>query len=163
MKKFGLIAMGVFAGLAGLAMPAKAQDASWGCQVLLCAASSNPSWHGVPYCVPPMTRLIAAMKLPGFSWPICPEGKAGKPGFEKYGDCPAGMKIAYTTYEGTHSYRNEPDRCEKPRERPCSKDERENGCSSVISMARPLRTDPYYFDIPNEQGVKQRFWFNLDR
>ncbi len=48
---------------------ARADDAPWGCQVLLCAASQTPSWHGVPYCVPPMTKLIAAMKLPGFTWP----------------------------------------------------------------------------------------------
>ncbi len=43
------------AGLAALAFAptgAKAEDASWGCQVLLCAASQNPSWQGVPYCVP---------------------------------------------------------------------------------------------------------------
>ncbi|MET3757878.1 hypothetical protein ABID08_005259 [Rhizobium binae] len=33
-------------------MPAKAEDASWGCQVLLCAASQNPSWHGVPLLRP---------------------------------------------------------------------------------------------------------------
>lgn len=52
------------AGLAALAFAptgAEAEDASWGCQVLLCAASQNPSWQGVPYCVPPMKRLIAAM------------------------------------------------------------------------------------------------------
>lgn len=45
------------AGLAALTFAptgAKAEDASWGCQVLLCAASQSPSWQGVPYCVPPM-------------------------------------------------------------------------------------------------------------
>ncbi|NEJ83261.1 hypothetical protein GR268_43065, partial [Rhizobium leguminosarum] len=78
------------AALGALAGGAKAEDASWGCQVLLCAASQNPSWHGVPYCVPPMTKLIAAMKEPGFSWPICHEANAGKPGRESYEDCPAG-------------------------------------------------------------------------
>lgn len=44
------------AGLAALAISpasAQAEDASWGCQILLCAASQSPSWHGVPYCVPP--------------------------------------------------------------------------------------------------------------
>jgi hypothetical protein len=82
------------AGLAALAISpasAKAEDASWGCQILLCAASQSPSWHGVPYCVPPMKRLISAMAKPGFSWPICHEAKAGKPGYEPYEECPAGM------------------------------------------------------------------------
>lgn len=81
-------------GAAGLmltaSVPSQAADASWGCQVLLCAASETPSWHGVPYCVPPMQKLIAAMSLPGFSWPICKEGNAGKPGLEPYEPCPEG-------------------------------------------------------------------------
>lgn len=65
----------IAAGVAALAMTpaARAQDASWGCQILLCAASKNPSWQGVGYCVPPMQKLISAMKKPGFSWPICEE------------------------------------------------------------------------------------------
>ena len=84
-----LIAVG-FGGSITVSEPALAQDASWGCQVLLCAASESPSWHGVPYCVPPMTKLIAAMKLPSFSWPICRQGNAGKPGKEVYEPCPAG-------------------------------------------------------------------------
>lgn len=66
-------------------------DASeWGCEVLLCAASSNPSWRGVESCHPPMEKLISAMKKPGFSWPTCPEGGAGSPGYERYAECPTG-------------------------------------------------------------------------
>lgn len=75
-----------------LATPAKASE--WGCEVLLCAASSHPSWRGVDTCHPPMERLISAMKKPGFSWPTCPEGGAGKPGYEKYAECPAGWTPA---------------------------------------------------------------------
>jgi hypothetical protein len=30
--------------------PVHAED-EFGCKVLLCAASENPSWRGVPYCV----------------------------------------------------------------------------------------------------------------
>jgi hypothetical protein len=30
---------------------AKAQDAEFGCKVLLCAAATNPSWPSIPYCV----------------------------------------------------------------------------------------------------------------
>ena len=33
-----------------------AQASEWGCEVLLCASSSNPSWRGVPACHPPMNR-----------------------------------------------------------------------------------------------------------
>lgn len=99
-------------GLGAAAGGAKAEDASWGCQVLLCAASKNPSWHGVAYCVPPMTKLIAAMKEPGFSWPICHEANAGKPGRENYEDCPAGTTVGYSS-QGDGGWRGEPDRCTK--------------------------------------------------
>lgn len=71
---------------------AQAQEAPWGCEVLLFAASSAPSWHGVSYCVRPMTKLIAAMKLPGFSWPICPGAGTGAPGIEVYEECPVGYR-----------------------------------------------------------------------
>ena len=49
------------------------EASEWGCEVLLCASSSNPSWRGVPACHPPMNRLISAMKKPGFDWPTCHE------------------------------------------------------------------------------------------
>ena len=92
---------------------AKAEDAEWGCQVLLCAASKNPSWHGVPYCVPPMRKLITAMSKPGFSWPICHEAKSGKPGHETYEDCPAGTTVGYSSTGGDNNWRGEPDQCIK--------------------------------------------------
>lgn len=46
----------------------RAQDASFGCKVLLCAAASNPSWSGIPYCVPVMTQLFR-MLARGRPWP----------------------------------------------------------------------------------------------
>ncbi|WP_029875126.1 hypothetical protein [Rhizobium leguminosarum] len=158
---------------------AKAEDASWGCQVLLCAASKNPSWHGVAYCVPPMTRLIAAMKDPGFSWPICHEAKAGKPGRENYEDCPAGTTVGYSS-QGDGGWRGEADQCIKtvdvcrsPMERNAhtrqsgmtierSFGNGHDGCIQQVATPRPRRADPYFFDIPNDQGMKERFWFNLD-
>lgn len=160
-------------------MPANAEDASWGCQVLLCAASQSPSWHGVPYCVPPMTRLIAAMTEPGFSWPICHEANAGKPGHETYDDCPAGTTVGYSS-QGDNGWRGEPDRCVKTVD-VCrspglhgsdaglrgsvirrSFGEQGNSCIEQIATPRPRRADPYFFDIPDDSGVKQRFWFNLN-
>lgn len=175
----------VVAALAGTAaqfstMPASADDASWGCQVLLCAASKNPSWHGVPYCVPPMTKLIAAMSKPGFSWPICHEAKAGKPGREIYEDCPAGTTVGYRSRGGDGGWRGEPDQCietvdvcRAPGRRTTNMEttgltinrrfgrDGEN-CIQQISTPRPRRADSWFFDIPNDSGVKERFWFNLN-
>lgn len=157
---------------------AKSEDASWGCQVLLCAASRNPSWHGIGYCVPPMTKLISAIKKPGFSWPVCQEAKAGNPGYQTYEDCPAGTTIGYGTL-GKDGSQGEPNRCVKTVNR-CqsigngdtamwnlnsSSSEifsKDNGCMQKIAALRPRRADPFFFDIPNDQGVMQRFWFNLN-
>ncbi len=176
-----LILAAIVAGLAFTpsATPVMAEDASWGCQVLLCAASQNLSWHGVSYCVPPMTKLIAAMKEPGFSWPICHEAKAGKPGHETYEDCPSGTTVGSSS-ETRNGWSSEPDQCIKtvdvcrsPGQRASDTDQssavirrsfgnRGDSCIQQIATPRPRRPDPYYFDIPNEQGMKQRFWFNLN-
>lgn len=53
--------------------PDRAEASEWGCEVLLCASSSNPSWRGVPACHPPMHRLISAMKGWGFRGPLAPK------------------------------------------------------------------------------------------
>jgi len=116
--KMGCSGIMAAVGSAGLVLfmnaPSRAQDASWGCQVLLCAASENPSWHGVPYCVPPMTKHIAAMKLPGFSWPICRQGNAGKPGKEIYEPCPAGWTPTVKNLAGGNSPRTSvADQCKR--------------------------------------------------
>ncbi|MET2832237.1 hypothetical protein [Mesorhizobium shangrilense] len=179
MKSYGLFSAALIAtGTLWAAAPAQAQDASWGCQVLLCAASQNPSWHGVSYCVPPMTKLITAMAEPGFSWPICEQAKAGKPGRENYEQCREGTKVGYSEH-GRDGNRREPDRCVTTvnvcRDRLSNRrtgnnlDYRTvaggrdgNSCIQETSSLRPRRADPWYFDIPNEQGKKQRFWFNLN-
>ncbi|WFS69592.1 hypothetical protein CFBP4996_26325 (plasmid) [Agrobacterium leguminum] len=160
------------AGALWAATPAQAEDASWGCQVLLCAASSNPSWHGVPYCVPPMQKLISAMAKPGFDWPICHEAKAGSPGREVFEACPEGSKPGSrnTGYDNNFG-RDEQDQCVKTVNvcengrnqnfRRFSSDSRES-CIQTVYSPRPRRADPYFFDIPNDKGVKQRFWFNLN-
>lgn len=169
----------VSSGFGLIATSTKSEDASWGCQVLLCAASQNPSWHGVGYCVPPMTKLISAMRRPGFSWPICHEADAGKPGHEVYEECPAGTTIGYSA-QGDNGVQGEPDRCIKTVnvcQSSSNRDanmgvpgaairgvhgDRDNGCIQKIATPRPHRADPYFFDIPNEEGVNQRFWFNLN-
>ncbi|CUX72256.1 MULTISPECIES: hypothetical protein [Agrobacterium] len=181
------------ATVAALAMApsVKAQDASWGCQVLLCAASSSPSWQGVAYCVPPMKKLISAMKKPGFSWPICHEAKAGKPAYEPYEDCPAGFQVSNSDdgnggrrlggLGGGNMCTKTVNQCRNRAEfRTLYGNTRENertnvtvrslggnndnndSCMVQVSQPRPLRKDPYRFDIPNDQGVKQSHWFNLN-
>ncbi|XOK15628.1 hypothetical protein ACI6PO_27730 (plasmid) [Agrobacterium tumefaciens] len=183
------------AGLAALAFAptgAKAEDASWGCQVLLCAASQNPSWQGVPYCVPPMKKLISAMSKPGFDWPICHEAKAGEPGREVFEECPAGSQPASSSNGDDHGFRDEKDLCvrivDKCKDRSefhrlygndeaneqsritlevirSGRDDdfwnQDNGCKVKVTSPRPRRADSWFFDIPNDKGVKERFWFNL--
>lgn len=182
MKSINILAAGLMSAAAGLApASAEAEDASWGCQVLLCSASKNPSWHGVPYCVPPMTKLIAAMEKPGFSWPICHEAKAGKPGHEIWEDCPPGTTVGYRQRGGDNGWRGEPDQCVQTVDVCRSSGPNDAGagaaglstnrhfgrdresCIQQIATPRPRRADPWFFDIPNDQGVKERFWFNLSR
>ncbi len=154
------------ASMAGMtAAPVQAADAEWGCQVLLCAASSNPSWHGVPYCVPPMDKLIAAMAKPGFSWPICSNAGTKAPGYEKYGDCPVGYVVGYTSSGGHNSSHSEPNLCVKTSNRCGSQayyGHNGGSCAETASQPRPLRSEPYYFDIRQASGTTQRFWFDLN-
>ncbi len=72
--------------------PGKAQDAEFGCKVLLCAAASNPSWPSIPYCVPVMNQLYAMMRGLRFRWPLCTAAGTGAPGYEPYQPCPAGWQ-----------------------------------------------------------------------
>ncbi|PZM15707.1 hypothetical protein CPY51_05925 [Rhizobium tubonense] len=167
-----------------VATPSEASD--WGCEVLLCAASSNPSWHAVETCHPPMEKLISEMKKPGFSWPTCPEGGAGKPGYERYADCPAG----WTPTDGGNSQgqrgSGEQSRCMRRVEQ-C--DGRQtvtpsagghgtgttangvtrdysgrNTCLYTEYMLRPSRADPYFFDMKDDSTMQtNRLWFNLEK
>jgi hypothetical protein len=70
----------------------KAQDAEFGCKVLLCAAASNPSWPSIPYCVPVMNQLYAMMRSLRFRWPVCTAAGTGAPGYEPYQPCPTGWQ-----------------------------------------------------------------------
>ena len=75
--------------VAPAALSVRAQDAPWGCQVLLCAAATTPSWSGIPYCVPPMTQLFQQLAHGG-GWPSCPQGgETSGLGYQPYKPCPA--------------------------------------------------------------------------
>ncbi len=71
---------------------AKAQDAEFGCKVLLCAAATNPAWPSIPYCVPVMNQLYAMMRSLRFRWPVCTAAGTGAPGYEPFQPCPAGWQ-----------------------------------------------------------------------
>ena len=136
-----------------------AQASQWGCEVLLCASSSSPSWRGVPACHPPMYRLISAMRRTGFSWPTCPEAGAGKPGNEKYEECPEGWRVGYT--EHGRVGRSEPGICTQTTNTCGAQFGGRDDCTQTVSTPRPVRNDPYYFDIGNDDGITSRHWFNL--
>lgn len=138
----------------------RAGASEWGCTVLLCASSSNPAWRGIPACHPPMYRLISAMKGWGFSWPTCPEAGTGRPGYEAYKDCPAGWTAGYGNQNhGT----GQQDLCIQVRNKCPSGFGGRDGCEQTITMPRPLREDPYYFDLRHDNGKVTRHWFNLRR
>jgi len=162
-------------------MDARAQDASFGCKILLCVASQNPSWQGVSYCVPPVLRLLAIRKIhPGY-WPPCPEAGTSKPGYTEYEDCSAGTTPTTINRESGHggNMRGTP-ACAKPVQVACSRLYNRNrrlgssylenaesyrvggGCTTTEIIARPRREDPYYFDIrDNETSNIARYYFNL--
>lgn len=163
--------------------PAAAQDASFGCQVLLCAASQSPSWHGVAYCVPPMAKLIAIRKVHPAYWPICPEAGTGKPGRQAYEDCPQGWSATtLQTSSGGHGIDRGQPGCQRQVLVDCTRNYfgRRDGsrdttlvsrrvvdgrlqCMQTQTMKRALRKDPFYFDIRDkETGAVSRYWFNLN-
>jgi hypothetical protein len=166
-------------------LPRNAAAGEWGCEVLLCAASSDPSWHGVSECHPPMEKLISAMKRPGFSWPTCPEGGAGKPGFEAYADCPIGSSPAVSpdsigshssgdlsqckrtvtscTAGSPHAFDNGNKGRALPQGGVTRVYRNEHSCIFDEYSARPRRSDPYYFDIKDEgSGNSTRHYFDLN-
>lgn len=156
-------AIALVLGTVSWSSAAAAADADWGCQVLLCAASQNPGWQGVPYCVPPMQRLIATMSLPFFSWPICAVAGSGAPGYERYEDCPSGYTPSRSSDGSAYEKQSDFDRCSRPAiNQTCFFRSSSNPvCSQVEVIDRPLRAKPYYFDIPQASGQSERVWFSL--
>ena len=143
-----------------VAPPAVAQDASFGCKVLLCAAASNPSWSGIPYCVPVMQELFRRLARGG-GWPSCSEGHASNPGYEPYEPCPSGLTPVAGSAGGETPPSPNGELCadlSKP-ERTCSGSD--GGCTTTYpTTPRQHRKEPYYGDISSANGV-QRFYFSL--
>ncbi|MGQ3673937.1 hypothetical protein ACT6QH_00280 [Xanthobacter sp. TB0139] len=135
--------------------------------MLLCAASSNPSWSGIPYCVPVMQELFHRLAHGG-GWPSCPEGRASNVGYQPFEACPAGMTAVGATSGAGDNQSYSPwtpnengDQCAdltKPRTE-CSGDA---GCqTSYPTAARARRSDPYFVDITTANGT-QRVYFSLE-
>jgi hypothetical protein len=89
---------------ASLCRPTQAQDASFGCKVLVCAAASNPSWLSIPYCVPVMQQLFGQIAKGG-GWPGCAQAgtSASNVGSQRYQHCPTGS-IAVSAPSGQSGY-----------------------------------------------------------
>jgi hypothetical protein len=169
--------------------PARAQDAEFGCKVLLCAAATNPSWPSIPYCVPVMNKLYSMMRGWGFSWPVCTAAGTGAPGYEPYQPCPAGWQETMSAAEGgdngvtSFDFQGGNDLCARhlppqPFDRPhqasvpggqilCLGNDGETGgmvakgqdCTEY--MPRPRNERPYYLDVRNAQGNTTRVWFDV--
>ena len=157
----GLVAL-ILTG-APLAGGARAQDASFGCKVLLCAAASAPGWSAIPYCVPVMQDLFRQLAHGG-AWPICGEGHASGLGYEPYLPCPAGMIP-------TQASGDSPTLVPSANRNFCvAASNLSPGClggnsggfcpASVSIVAREPRSEANYVDISTASGV-QRFYFSL--
>ncbi|MGL4439023.1 MAG: hypothetical protein ACRCUE_07105 [Bosea sp. (in: a-proteobacteria)] len=168
---------------------AKAQEAEFGCKVLLCAAASNPSWPSIPYCVPVMNQLYAMMRSVRFRWPVCTAAGTGAPGYEPYQPCPSGWQETSGNAGGGDSgvsaslQSGGNDLCARrvPAQssgRPlqasvpdgqiqCPVSGGDNGgavgsgelCIEYAPRARNER--PYYFDVRSADGNQSRVWFNV--
>jgi hypothetical protein len=81
--------VGAAAVVGATCLPVESRASEWGCQVLLCLSGD---WQGTPSCHPPINKLIAAMKAPGFNWPTCSQANSSAAIFDRYADCPAGWQ-----------------------------------------------------------------------
>ncbi len=142
--------------------PAKAQDASFACKVLLCALSSNPSWMGVPYCDPVMSQLFSILNSGG-SWPVCDAANVSPVGYNPYGACPAASQAVSLVTSRSGSYYaadSAGGSCGTPIATPSGMS---GGCQSVAESgsqclaisARPANPTPYSVDITTANGVQQ--------
>lgn len=146
---------------------AAAQDASFGCKVLLCAAASSPGWSGIPYCVPVMTQLFQMLKR-FRPWPTCPEGNAGGLGYEPYEECPAGSTPASQGFgngdNGGGIQFGDPNApfCARPNPNGgrCSGGDSGTCEPEYILTSRTPRPEEHYVDIRTANGTS-RFRFSL--
>ena len=81
-RRIGLVALAACS--TAVSIPStQAQDASFGCKVLLCAAASAPGWTAIPYCVPILEEVFRELALGG-SWPTCWQASAEPHGVGRF-------------------------------------------------------------------------------
>lgn len=158
MAALRVLAVGLLAAAAPHAGEARAQDASFGCKVLLCAAATAPGWAGITYCVPVMQELFRQLARRG-SWPVCAEARASGIGYEPYAPCPAGL----TPAQGNDGVPL-PDGgicadLSKP-QRVCGSGEDATCRTAHPTIARPMRQETSFVDLTTAAGT-QRFYFSL--
>lgn len=143
-------------------------NAQWGCEVLLCSVSANPGWQAIPYCVPPMTRLIRHLSEGG-DWPACLSSDA-RLGYERWLPCRGGFRSARrntSTNDDAASWPIEICRSQSSR-RVCAVErddgEARNVCRQVHEeYAREPHSKPYYYAIRGADGSLGRYHFSLSR
>lgn len=142
------------------------QASEWGCEVLLCAASSNPSWQGVPFCHAPMYKLIACRSktFGACSWPQCTQAGTGAPGYQAYNACPAGWAPSASN-SNENGIGNALDQCSRSVNNPtCLSGVNDCDQYKTETMSRPRKANPYFFKIKDDtSGKVGTHWFNLTK
>ena len=72
----------------------------------------------------------------------------------------AGWNIGYSNQDHRGG---KPDLCVQVRDTCPSGFGGRDDCQQTVTTARPLREDPYYFDIRHDDGNVTRHWFSLRR
>jgi hypothetical protein len=148
--------------------PGEAQDASFGCKVLLCAAATTPGWSGIPYCVPVMESLLDQLRHGG-SLPSCPEGGSESGiNYQPYLACPqdtvAGSMVNTNSRDGgsdTWQPSSNGGLCgKKVYVQGNSRDGTSSGWE-IQTTARPMRPDPYNVVVTPKAGQPVTVWFSL--
>jgi hypothetical protein len=169
MRTIALVALAAMPSY--LAAPAHAQDASFGCKVLLCAAATTPGWSAIPYCVPVMAQLFTRLDK-GDPWPSCPEGgQVSGLNYQPYLPCPAGTVAGSTqgSFVSSKGGGGVGEFAPSANGNLCGKQvwqqgNNKDGTSSgyiYVTSARPIRKDPYNVVITPTGSTPQQFWFSL--
>ena len=152
------VALALLAAPLASASAGRAQDASFGCKVLLCAAATAPGWVGIPYCVPVMQELFRQLARRG-PWPVCSEARASGIGYEPYAPCSAGLTPSHGEDGQVAAAGSLCANLSKPQQ-VCGQGEDTSCRTTYPTVARPIRPDPNFVDLTTSAGP-QRFYFSL--
>lgn len=171
LRKLSFFAAAILTMAAALVSPHEAEASEWGCEVLLCAASSNPSWKSIPFCHAPMYKLIACRSktFGACSWPKCTQAGTGAPGYQAYEACPAGWTPSSSNSGNNNGISiggsSQLNQCSRRVANPnCLWGERDCEPFRTETRPRPRKADPYFFNIKDDTtGEVGTHWFNLNK